>query len=428
MKRHLRLIWAIAAAGLLLLLIWLLLTDNPAIWPMRHTLQYHTLKWWWGQTGYPIPGPSGGLRGVVRNAQGQPVAGAWVLVSRWNGVAFSTRSSAAGDYYLAGIPAGAYRPVAGAPGYEDTLPGGDWGWVSVAPGADTPLDVTLPDQLPRLVTPAKNLRLGEGQTLTCSTPLPVSAVRQELHFESEGRPNQPGFYYTPITATKASRLPVLLVVYPGPAVSWECASLPLSAAGYAVIALGPAYSLDLEADIDELERVVGLVQAGALPSSNKERLAVMGGSYSALLVMRLLERNPRLEAAVLLGPPTDLFDMRRRLEEGTYIPPFGLDQVLIALGLPDRSPMNYWRYSPAYHLRPDLPPLIIMHSRSDEVVPYQQSELLAANLTAMGVPHEVYFFEGASHYLMAPGSDADTLKIYQLTLDFLSSRLGVNVP
>lgn len=398
-------------------------TDNTAIWPVRNTLQYHTLKGWWGQVGYPTPGPPGMLHGYVRDLQGRPIAGAWVLVSRWDGTTYHTRSETDGRYTLADIPAGSYRPVAGAPGYADTLPTGAWGWATVNSGTATALDVTLPNLLLPPVVPGTALRLDEPKTMDCPAPIAASAIRQEIHFTGGGRPNQPAFYYTPITTTTASRWPVLLVVYPGPVDTWECASLPLSASGYAVVALGPAYSLDLEADVDEIDRVVQFVRAGQFPGSDGSRLAVLGGSYSALLVMRLLERDPQVEAAVLLGPPTNLFDMRRRLEDGTFIPPFGLDKVLIAMGLPDREPLRYWQYSNAYHLRPDLPPLVIMHSRTDEVVPYQQSELLSANLDQVGVPYAAHYFNGASHYLMAPGSDSDTLKIYKITLDFLAEQL-----
>ena len=75
-------------------------------------------------------------------------------------------------------------------------------------------------------------------------------------------------------------------------------------------------------------------------------------------------------------------------------------------------------------MRPDLPPLAILHSYSDEVVPYQQSELLAENLTLVGAPHETHFFDGASHYLLAEEGDEDTLKIYRITLDFLAKYLN----
>jgi dipeptidyl aminopeptidase/acylaminoacyl peptidase len=108
--------------------------------------------------------------------------------------------------------------------------------------------------------------------------------------------------------------------------------------------------------------------------------------------------------------------MRYRLEQGTYIPPFGLDKALIALGLPGQEPRRYWRYSGAYRVRPDFPPLAIIHSRTDEIVPYQQSELLSENLTTVGVLHETHYFDGSSHYLL----DDEAEEIYRITLDFLA--------
>ena len=89
---------------------------------------------------------------------------------------------------------------------------------------------------------------------------------------------------------------------------------------------------------------------------------------------------------VLLGAPSDLFDARRRLEDGSDVPPFGLDAALVALGFPHREPLRYWRYSGAYHVRRDQPPLALIHSRQDEVVPFQQSEALARRLAAGAPP------------------------------------------
>jgi dipeptidyl aminopeptidase/acylaminoacyl peptidase len=124
---------------------------------------------------------------------------------------------------------------------------------------------------------------------------------------------------------------------------------------------------------------------------------------------------------VLLGPPVDLFDMRRRYEDGTFIPPFGLDQALIALGLPDRVPLRYWRYSGIYHVRQDWPPMLLVHSRDDPVVPFQLSEQFAAALASAGVPHDLHVFDHAGHYLLSEGDEAQA--IYQLTLEFLDKRL-----
>lgn len=413
--------WLIAGVviTLALVLLWLLITGNPAIWPIRNTLYYHALTWWWAQVGRPQPGPPGDLRGVVRTVAGEPIPGARLLVSAWDGATYSARADAAGEYLIPNIPAGSYRPVAGAPGYEDVQAGR----VIISSGAETVADVVLPGETPRNVAPGRNLELGEAVRITCPAPLASSALERKVTFDSAGQPNQPTFYYTPVTTTTSSRLPLLLAVYPGPADTWQCASLPLAQAGYAVLAAGPAYSFDLEADVDELVRLLEFARQGEFPGSDPTRIGLLGGSYSSLHVQRLLRRGQDVQAALLLGPPTDLFEMRRRLEEGSYIPPFGLDRALIALGLPSQEPLRYWRYSGAYHVRPDFPPIAILHSRSDEVVPYQQSELLATNLAQVGAPHEAHFFDGASHYLLAEDADEATLAIYQLTLDFLARQL-----
>ena len=221
------------------------------------------------------------------------------------------------------------------------------------------------------------------------------------------------------------RWPLLLTVYPGPAAEWECASLPLAEAGYAVLATGPAYSFEPERDVEDLARWLQQARAGALPGVDGGRTALLGGSYSGLHVQRLLRRPADLRgvrAVVLLGAPSDLFDARRRLEDGTYVPPFGLDAALVALGFPHREPLRYWRYSGAYHVRRDQPPLALIHSRQDQVVPFQQSEALARRLAAVGAPYRLDVFEAASHYLLS--EDGDALAIYRLTLEFVGLQLN----
>ncbi len=416
--------WLILIALVLgLILAWILTTDHPAVWPIRNTVEYHILTTWWEWAGQPQVGDPGLLRGTVRDARGRPITGAWVLVSRWDGTTYTGRTDETGQYLIDDIPAGSYRPIAGATGYEDVLLGSFWKKVGIRPGEETRVDVVLPDQKLAAVSPGGDLTLGEPTTLTCSRPFDTTANRRQVTFDNAGEPNQLTLYYTPITATATSQLPILLAIYPGPADTWECASLPLTTAGYAVVGTGPAYTFELEKAIDEQERLLEFARTGRFPGSDPTRIAILGGSYSALHVQRLIQRNQDYQAALLLGPPTDLFDMRRRLEQGSYIPPFGLDQALIALGLPDREPQLYWRYSGAYHVRSDFPPLAILHSRSDEVVPYQQSRLLATNLDQVGAAYEIHFFDGASHYLLAEEGDADAIKIYEITQDFLARHL-----
>lgn len=97
---------SVAVLILVVVLLWLATTDNLLIWPYRNTLQYHALTWWWQQVGYPQPGEPGTLRGVVRDEEGRPVGGAWVLVSWWDGTTHSARSETDGRYIMSDLPAG----------------------------------------------------------------------------------------------------------------------------------------------------------------------------------------------------------------------------------------------------------------------------------------------------------------------------------
>ncbi len=191
-----------------------------------------------------------------------------------------------------------------------------------------------------------------------------------------------------------------------------------------MVAVGPVYSLDLEADIAELKRLLALLRAGAVPQVDATRLAILGGSYSSLHVQRLLRDDPGFRGVVLLGPISDLFDLRQRFEAGTLLPPYGLDKALIALGWPNTAMQNYAPYSAVYHLRPDQPPLLLLHSRADEIVPTAQSERLASELERLGVPVEAHFFDGMAHYLYTDRPSAQLDELYGLTLDFLGRRLG----
>lgn len=420
-------------------------SDADFVWPVRNTLAYRAGCMFGGRqlaapptpqavggesadaasaprtcAGIPAPrpdAPSGTLAGCVADAQGVALPGATVLVAAPDGTTFSGRGDARGCYRIERVPSGSYVPVAAAPGHEDLALRS----VRVEAGQAQKLDVALPPVSLPAVMPGRDLRISAPVTRTWNLPVPSAALSRTVSFDSGGRPNQATLLFTPITTT--ARLPLLIAVYPGPAATWDAVSIPLASAGYAVLAVGPAYALDLEADIAELARLVGFARAGRLPGVDGSRIALLGGSYSSLHVLRYLERDIGFRCTVLLGPPTDLFDMRRRFEDGSFFPPYGLDQALIALGTPDRTPERYWRYSAVYRLRGDTPPLLLLHSRQDEVIPYQQSELLAQALDRVGAPYEMHLFDGMRHYLLATEPSPELTELYRLTLDFLNKHL-----
>ena len=394
---------------------WGAVTDNVLVWPVRNTLEYHAARSWWNLIGEPERNHHGAIEGMVSDAAGTPIVQAAVLVSEWDGRVHSGLTDQNGRYRIEHVPVGFYRLAAVAPGYTAVQSGGVLRGVTVRPNrtvqASCRLQQASSTMKPALLAPQRL----EPQELVCQSPVAGSAKRETLRFDPQ-QWNELVFLYRP-AENRDGPLPVLLTVYPGPVDTWECVSIGLAQAGYAVLAVGPAYGLDLTKDVDALQQLLLLVKQGGITGLDSDRIAALGGSYSALLLELLMLRDPGLSAVILLGPPTDMFDFRRRFEREGFRPPFGLDRALVALGLPSRDPLRYLRHSMVYHVRPGLPATQIFHSYQDEIVPYQQSSLLADSLERQGVEAELHLFEGASHYLLEDGAAA--MAIYHQTLDFL---------
>ena len=102
-----------------------------------------------------------------------------------------------------------------------------------------------------------------------------------------------------------------------------------------------------------------------------------------------------------------------KLEPAMQTPPednlvAGLDDAARA----DASPIN--------HVTPQAPPFLFVHGTTDWLVPYAQSEQLAAALTEAGVPVRLVPVEGAEHIFM--GCD-DVDAVVQLSVDYLAEAL-----
>ena len=397
-------------------ILWAAVTDNSTVWPVRNTLEYHVTRAWWSMTGEPgAAGHTGNIAGRVTNLSGKAVPNAVVLLSEWDGRVHIAQTGADGTYKISGMPIGFYRVASAAAGYDSVQSGGLMRGVTVRPGLQADASFCMNPSQKKRLPPLTVQQKIDPQTLVCTSPIPGQALRETFQF-SDNSLSDLIFLYRPTQMTDRP-LPVLLAVYPGPVDTWECVSIGLAQAGYAVVAIGPAYGMELTPDVDALERLVTMIRNGGLPGADPSKVAALGGSYSALLLELLALRDPGLDAMVLLGPPTDMFDFRRRFEREGFVPPFGLDRALVALGLPSREPLRYLNHSMVYQTRPGLPATLVFHSYQDEIVPYQQSGLLVESLRRQGVEAELRLFEGASHYLLEDGEAA--VLIYRQTLEFL---------
>ena len=422
-----------------------------ALWPVRNVVAHDVAGILTAVVPVEMqPADTGSLRGTVRDDGGRPVPRATVLVAMPDGSVTEARTLADGTWTLTGIPVGRHPVWIGAPGFAPVtmihradagLTGRLRAWfepgIDVASGmaaAGTRVDVVLAPETPPIPVPdtPETVMDATEATLSCERPVASTARRSDVTIPQMGVPSGEIFRYRTDAATDASQ-PVarrpLLVVYPGPASQWECASIPLASAGFEVIAYGPPYTFAIEREIRILRLLLASFGTADPADRHAEsrpmqtRPAILAGSYSAIHALRVVQDTGpgTIGAVVLMGPPVDLVDLRHRLETGDYRPPFGLDRALIALGMPDREVARHARYSARFHVTAAHPPTLVIHSRSDDVVPVAQGEAYLSALRDAGVAAEGMILDGGGHYLLSTGGgEADA--ILSRTVSFLMAH------
>jgi len=409
---------------------WFGLSSNARITGLRNVLHYNLVQ----RLGGPRVGAGeepGSIAGTVEDEKGLPLGGATVLVASPLGDTYTTETGSDGRFHIDGVPPGRYVPVAGRRGHDDALPqtclaGLCWkDAVAVRPGRQargpdlalkplTPLDITLNDSLVVSAT----------TEVESTAPLPGKARRTHFSFERAGLRVNDCWLYEPVGGEGS--LPTLLLVLPGPVMGWEIIPVPFANQGFSVVACYPLRGTDIDADAADLLTALEYVRQGRVPSAaDTGRLGLIAASFTSLHAYRLLALTGEVDVALLLGGMSDGFAFRHDIETGTAHAREPFDLIIIALGLPNSSPELYFKYSAMYHLE-DLPPLCILHGVDDELVPFNQSVMLAEALERQGMPHEFYSYEGLQHYFSTSADDATTQQMFRDSLDCLRRSLQNN--
>jgi dipeptidyl aminopeptidase/acylaminoacyl peptidase len=86
---------------------------------------------------------------------------------------------------------------------------------------------------------------------------------------------------------------------------------------------------------------------------------------------------------------------------------------------------NIVEASPITYVTPDDPPFLLIHGDRDELVPYQQSQLLYDKLIQANVPAQLVIVKNGSHSLIEPNSDVSPslMELNQIILRFLEKYL-----
>jgi alpha-L-fucosidase 2 len=133
--------------------------------------------------------------------------------------------------------------------------------------------------------------------------------------------------------------------------------------------------------------------------------------------------DTRVQAVVGFAPVTD-FELELPLRHGVWSSvqnllgcPQGFTPEALAL-LPALSPVN--------HVRPGLPPFLIVQGDADRTVPVQESRNFVDRLRAAGVPCDLVLIPGAPHRLLS-WTECDPTYPDRVTA-WLRRTLGVTLP
>ena len=157
-----------------------------------------------------------------------------------------------------------------------------------------------------------------------------------------------------------------------------------------------------------------------------DRIAAMGTSAGGHLVSLLgttepsagwdvgeyLDQSSHVKAVIALAPVTDLTRNfpNADIETIKHVG-FGMHNIVEA------SPITY--------VAPDSPPFLLIHGDHDELVPYEQSQLMYERLVGMNVPAQLLIVQNAGHSFIEPNVTytPSLWEINLIILDFLSKYL-----
>ena len=177
---------------------------------------------------------------------------------------------------------------------------------------------------------------------------------------------------------------------------------PLTAAGFTWFSinyrLAPAHRWP--ACFEDVQTAIRWVKAHAAKyHGDPRRIALFGhsaGGHLVCLAAVLAQEDTRVQAVVGFAPVTDFeqeLPMRGGLStslQGLHGRPKEVTPEALAL-LRETSPIS--------HVKPGLPPFLLLHGDADKTVPYQQSLNFQARLKANGVTCDLITIAGAPHRL-----------------------------
>lgn len=161
----------------------------------------------------------------------------------------------------------------------------------------------------------------------------------------------------------------------------------------------PTFTVDYDLDSDrpwraqpaDVRGALAWVRANAGPFGiDPDRVALVGSSAGGHLALLVGATGGGARAVVSLAGVTDL----TALDEGELVTDLAADMLRAPHGSP-----RWTALSPVAHVDAGDPPMLLVTSDDDPVVPSSQSRAMATALARAGVPAELEVLPGAEHVL-----------------------------
>jgi acetyl esterase len=195
---------------------------------------------------------------------------------------------------------------------------------------------------------------------------------------------------------------------------------PLTRAGIASFSIDYRLAKDpisFGVAIRDVEAAVKFIAANAGEYNiDPTRIALIGESAGGhLAAMAALNASLPVKTVVALYAPTDLSS----LAQNVGLIPDAVRQNITSGPWGSIILARLSQLSPIEHLRPNMPPFLLIHGTNDPLVPIQQSRDMCTRMKDLGNSCEVYPVEGAGHGMRRWQSSGYQLEIIR----WLSARL-----